>query len=107
MKTVLRQMIESVALLHDHGVVHRDIKPSNILCKTNLDLENLGLINGTSPFVHCVLADFSSAWNNHTDWNLYTRGPSRAEQTDEYAPPEAVFGSLYDSQQSLTPQFDS
>jgi hypothetical protein len=38
---------------------------------------------------------------------LYTRGPSRAEQTDEYAPPEAVFGSLYDSQQSLTPQFDS
>jgi hypothetical protein len=107
MKTVLRQMIESVAFLHDHGVVHRDIKPSNILCKTNLDLENLGLINGTSPFVHCVLADFSSAWNNHTDWNLYTRGPSRAEQTDEYAPPEAVFGSLYDSQQSLTPQFDS
>jgi hypothetical protein len=107
MKMVLRQMIESVAFLHENGVIHRDIKPSNILCKTNLDLENLVLINGTSPVVHCVLADFSSAWNNHTDWNLYTRGPSRAEQTDEYAPPEAVFGSLYDSPQSLTPQFDS
>jgi hypothetical protein len=107
MKMVLRQMIESVAFLHENGVIHRDIKPSNILCKTNLDLESLVLINGTSPVVHCVLADFSSAWNNHTDWNLYTRGPSRAEQTDEYAPPEAVFGSLYDSQQSLTPQFDS
>jgi hypothetical protein len=107
MKMLLRQLIESVAFLHENGVIHRDIKPSNILCKTNLDLENLVPINGTSPVVHCVLADFSSAWNNHTDWNLYTRGPSRAEQTDEYAPPEAVFGSLYDSQQSLTPQFDS
>jgi hypothetical protein len=107
MKMVLRQMIKSVAFLHENGIIHRDIKPSNILCKTNLDLENLAAINGTSPFVHCVLADFSSAWNNHTDWNLYTRGPSRAEQTDDYSPPEAVFGSLYDSQQSLTPQFDS
>jgi hypothetical protein len=107
MKMLLRQMIESVAFLHENGVIHRDIKPSNILCKTNLDLENLTLINGTAPVVQCVLADFSSAWNNYTDWNIYTRGPSRAEQTDEYAPPEAVFGSLYDSQQSLTPQFDS
>jgi hypothetical protein len=107
MKMLLRQMIESVAFLHENGVIHRDIKPSNILCKTNLDLENLAVIDGTAPVVQCVLADFSSAWNNYTDWNIYTRGPSRAEQTDEYAPPEAVFGSLYDSQQSLTPQFDS
>jgi serine/threonine protein kinase len=108
MKMVLRQLVESAAFLHENGVVHRDIKPSNILCQTNIDLKNLALRSGTSPVVHCVLADFSSAWNNYTDWHLYTRGPSKNEQTDEYAPPEAVWvGPLYDSPKSLAPQFDS
>jgi serine/threonine protein kinase len=29
--------LESVAYLHDLGIVHRDIKPENILCGETLD----------------------------------------------------------------------
>jgi tRNA A-37 threonylcarbamoyl transferase component Bud32 len=33
---VIRPLIESVAYLHDLGIVHRDIKPENILCGDDL-----------------------------------------------------------------------
>lgn len=55
--------------------------------------------------VNCVLGDFSSAWNKFTDEGLYTGGPSRAEQTDEYAPPESFFDVK--SPWLLSPAFDS
>jgi serine/threonine protein phosphatase PrpC len=107
MKKVLQQIVEAAAFLHSNGIIHRDIKPSNILCTSNLDPEDLVPRDGTAPTVHCVLADFSSGWNNYTNENLYTKGPSRAEQTDEYAPPETVFGNVYGSKASLIPQFDA
>jgi calcium/calmodulin-dependent protein kinase I len=34
---LIRPLLESVAYLHDLGIVHRDIKPENILCGDNLD----------------------------------------------------------------------
>ena len=36
--------------------------------------------------MRCLLGDFSSAWDDYTGRNLYSRGPSAREQTDEYAP---------------------
>jgi serine/threonine protein kinase/Ca2+-binding EF-hand superfamily protein len=33
---LLRPLLESVAYMHDLGIVHRDIKPENILCGENL-----------------------------------------------------------------------
>lgn len=80
------------------------------MCETNLDLERLQSLGGEgAPHdVHCVLGDFSSAFNDFTGRNLYTRGPSRLEQTDEYAPPEAIFGYTYNNTDvGLTPSFDS
>ena len=47
--------------------------------------------------INCVLADFSSAVDDFTLKNLYCDGPSQNEQTDEYAPPEALFGLFGDS----------
>ncbi|KAL7468617.1 hypothetical protein ACHAXS_008857, partial [Conticribra weissflogii] len=43
--------------------------------------------------VRCLLGDFSSAWDEFSDRNLYANGPSSAEQTNEYAPPEVLFQS--------------
>lgn len=78
------------------------------MCESNLDLEHLQSLAAGAPHVHCVLGDFSSAFNDFTSHNLYTRGPSRLEQTDEYAPPEAIFGLSYnDSSVGLSPSFDS
>jgi len=34
---LIRPLLESVAYLHDLGIVHRDIKPENILCGDNLE----------------------------------------------------------------------
>ena len=34
---LLRPLLESVAYMHDLGIVHRDIKPENILCGENLE----------------------------------------------------------------------
>ncbi len=34
---LIRPLLESVAYLHDLGIVHRDIKPENILVGDNLD----------------------------------------------------------------------
>lgn len=42
--------------------------------------------------VNCVLGDFSSAWDQYSSQNLFKNGPSSAEQTNEYAPPEVLFG---------------
>lgn len=95
MRDVLLQLVKAASYLHSQGIVHRDIKPSNYLCTTNLDLAEF-LESDASDLdmaqINCVLADFSSAWDEFSNLNLYTNGPSAAEQTTEYAPPEALLG---------------
>jgi len=44
--------------------------------------------------VNCVLADFSSGYDDFVERNLYGKGPTAAEQTDEYAPPEVLLQGL-------------
>lgn len=105
----LGQTLEAAAVLHRHGIVHRDIKPSNIMCTSDISLEHpRPLTIQDVDSTHCVLGDFSSAYNSFVAGHLYTGGPSRKEQTDEYAPPEAIFGYVYDgSVDRLSPAFDS
>jgi serine/threonine protein phosphatase PrpC/serine/threonine protein kinase len=93
LREVLRQILESAAQLADHGIVHRDIKPSNVMCTTKVDLQEM--FEATDPDVSqisCVLGDFSSAWDRFSNQNLYSKGPSKDEQTQEYSPPEALIG---------------
>mmetsp|Transcript_42101 Transcript_42101/g.101542 ORF Transcript_42101/g.101542 Transcript_42101/m.101542 type:complete len:1109 (-) Transcript_42101:236-3562(-) len=90
LRTVLQHILSSAALLHENGKVHRDIKPSNVMCSTknppSYDWNGVPQLSN----IECRLGDFSSAWDNdYIATNLYTKGPSPAEQTDEYAPPES------------------
>ena len=91
LRSVLRQVLAAAASLHEHGTVHRDIKPSNIMCNSNVPLDDLYALKEI-PKIRCRLGDFSSAWDKYAGDNLYTNGPSPAEQTDEYAPPESYIG---------------
>ena len=83
LKSILKQLLRSSAKLHERGIVHRDIKPSNIMCR----------MDDSNAQMNCVLGDFSSAYDEFSAGHLYSHGPSRAEQTDEYAPPEVLFGT--------------
>lgn len=87
-RTALKQITRAAAVIHEGGMVHRDIKPSNVMCVSDEPLDDLYLL-ADLPNIHCRLGDFSSGWDAYTNKNLYTKGPSPAEQTDEYAPPEA------------------
>lgn len=80
LKEILHQILTSASKLHERGIIHRDIKPSNIMCSKDSN-------NG----INCVLGDFSSAYDEFSSEHFYSKGPSAAEQTNEYAPPEVLF----------------
>jgi len=81
LKNILSQILSSAAKLHERGIIHRDVKPSNIMCD----------ISHGFAHILCRLGDFSSAYDDYSAEYLYLKGPSRSEQTDEYAPPEVLF----------------
>lgn len=107
--SLLQQILQAVAFLHENEVIHRDIKPSNVMCKSNVDSlspEKIQSFRLQDFKIKCVLGDFSSGYDSFTSQNFYSSGPSRSEQTDEYAPPEAIFGTTY-RLAKLDPSFDS
>lgn len=87
LREIMRQVLEGVAALHARGITHRDIKPSNILVA--VEATNAS----AAPLVK--LADFGSAVDAFTLRHLYAHGgPSQAEETREYQPPEVLFHDL-------------
>jgi serine/threonine protein kinase len=60
---LIRPLLESVAYLHDLGIVHRDIKPENILCGENLEdikIADFGLSKVCCGFLQSELSYISS-----------------------------------------------
>ncbi|KAG1705396.1 hypothetical protein DVH05_004325 [Phytophthora capsici] len=107
LREIMRQLLQGVAALHARGITHRDIKPSNIL----VSIPPPSSASAMPPMPLVKLADFGSAVDEYTLSNLYTKtgddnsastataGPSQAEETREYQPPEVLFsdnGQPYD-----------
>lgn len=66
----------------------RDVKLENLLIR-----EEDTAAGGTAPRMHVRLADMGSALDAHAVQHLYgEEGPSDAQQTPEYSPPEALLG---------------
>lgn len=108
LREIMRQLLEGVASLHARGITHRDIKPSNIL----VSIPPTSLTSTVAPMPLVKLADFGSAVDDYTLKNLYaasagsTRpaGPSQAEETREYQPPEVLFGDHGQPYDYLAPE---
>eukprot|EP00300_Choanocystis_sp_HF-7_P010110 c16784_g1_i4.p1 GENE.c16784_g1_i4~~c16784_g1_i4.p1 ORF type:complete len:540 (-),score=115.92 c16784_g1_i4:33-1652(-) len=79
-RNILHQLLQGAATLHAQDITHRDIKPSNIL------------VDHTSRPVVVRLADLGSAVQPDMIRILYDKAPSTAEETIDYAPPEAKLG---------------
>ncbi|KAG3028935.1 hypothetical protein PC121_g10292 [Phytophthora cactorum] len=103
LREIMRQLLQGVAALHARGITHRDIKPSNIL----VSIPPSSSASAVPPMPLVKLADFGSAVDDYTLNNLYaaggasaeSAGPSQAEETREYQPPEVLFsdnGQPYD-----------
>ncbi|GAB9472764.1 hypothetical protein Gpo141_00009934 [Globisporangium polare] len=91
-REILRQLLQGVAALHARGITHRDIKPSNIL----VSIKESSQPHQSSGVPTVKLADFGSAVDDFTLRHLYPsgHGPSQAEETREYQPPEVLFNDL-------------
>ncbi len=86
-KEIVRQLLQGVLWLHQHGIVHRDIKPSNLIVHTDTGSNN--------PLGELRIADFSSAVDEGVQNTGFYKpdGPIITESTLGYAPPEVRLNS--------------
>ncbi|KAJ7977340.1 Protein phosphatase 2C family protein [Quillaja saponaria] len=100
MRSIIWQLLMALKSCHDRNITHRDIKPENmVICFEDQDT---GKCLKESPSKNesfttkMRIIDFGSGIDEFTLKHLYgSSGPSRAEQTDEYTPPEALLNATW------------
>ncbi|XP_011079915.1 uncharacterized protein LOC105163310 isoform X1 [Sesamum indicum] len=111
-RNIIWQLLKALKSCHDRNITHRDIKPENmVICFEEKD--SGGCLRGSPDSdknytTKMRIIDFGSAVNDFTVKHLYgSVGPSSAEQTSEYAPPEAFLNvSWYRGPSSVTAKYD-
>lgn len=112
MRNLIWQLLLGIKSCHDRNITHRDIKPENmVICFEDQETGRClkGCPNGDKNFTTKMrIIDFGSAIDDFTVKHLYgSTGPSRAEQTSEYAPPEALLNaSFYHAPITTTLKYD-
>ncbi|CAI9107759.1 OLC1v1007201C5 [Oldenlandia corymbosa var. corymbosa] len=100
MRNLIFQLLMAVKSCHDRNITHRDIKPENMVICIEDQASGRCLKGfpdgGRNYSTKMRLIDFGSALDEFTLKHLYgSLGPSRAEQTSEYAPPEAFLNASW------------
>ncbi|KAJ6306595.1 hypothetical protein OIU78_021836 [Salix suchowensis] len=100
MRNLIWQLLMALKSCHGRNITHRDIKPENmVIC---LEDQHTGRCLKGGPSgdknytIKMRIIDFGSAMDEFTLKHLYgSTGPSRAEQTSEYSPPEAFLNATW------------
>eukprot|EP00257_Ricinus_communis_P017435 XP_015575870.1 uncharacterized protein LOC8276680 isoform X3 [Ricinus communis] len=105
MRNLIWQLLMALKSCHDRNITHRDIKPENmVICFEDQDTGKClkGGPSGDKNYTTKIAMD------EFTLKHLYgSAGPSRAEQTYEYAPPEAFLNaSWYQGPTALNLKYD-
>uniref|UniRef100_A0A7N0TME9 Protein kinase domain-containing protein n=1 Tax=Kalanchoe fedtschenkoi TaxID=63787 RepID=A0A7N0TME9_KALFE len=112
MRNLIRQLLLAIKSCHDRNITHRDIKPENmVICFEDEDSGRClkGSPNRNQKFITRLrLIDFGSAIDEFSLKRFYgAAGPSRAEQTSEYMPPEALLNATwYHAPRSVVLKYD-
>ncbi|XP_075492086.1 uncharacterized protein LOC142530177 isoform X1 [Primulina tabacum] len=111
-RNIIWQLLLALKSCHDRNITHRDIKPENmVICFEDQDSGSClqGSPNRDKSYTTKMrIIDFGSAVDDYTVKHLYgSVGPSSAEQTVDYAPPEAFLNvSWYKWPSSITVKYD-
>ncbi|EYU46523.1 hypothetical protein MIMGU_mgv1a024497mg, partial [Erythranthe guttata] len=111
-RNIIWQLLMALKSCHDRNITHRDIKPENmVICFEDQHSGSClrGSPNGAHNYTTKMrIIDFGSAVNDFTVKHLYgSVGPSSAEQTSAYSPPEAFLNvSWYRGPSSVTTKYD-
>ncbi|XP_057800960.1 uncharacterized protein LOC131016306 isoform X2 [Salvia miltiorrhiza] len=111
-RDIIWQLLMAIKSCHDRNITHRDIKPENmVMCFEDQDSGSClrATPNSSENYTTKMrIIDFGSAVNDFTVKHLYgSVGPSSAEQTSGYAPPEAFLNvSWYKGPSTVTSKYD-
>lgn len=93
-RSLLFQLVQAVARLHQAGVTHRDLKSPNLLLQAQATATTA---SSAAPSIVLRVCDFGSALDDDTSLQdlLYPAGfeASKLDNTLAYAPPEVLFSS--------------
>ncbi|XP_047315868.1 uncharacterized protein LOC124919630 [Impatiens glandulifera] len=100
MRNLVWQLLMALKSCHDRNITHRDIKPENmVICFEDQETGRCMKERQTAEKKYPTklrIIDFGSAIDEHTMKHLYgSAGPSRAEQTYDYTPPEALLNASW------------